>query len=387
MQSLCLTHITIIRHPQPIEDAAILIEDGKIGRLGLADDLGSLLASASKKPKIIDCHGLLLAPGFIDLQCNGGFGHDFTHDPSTIGTVAAQLPQFGVTGFLPTVITAPISVVEAVRKEVKSGKGKVGKGAAMLGVHVEGPMLNPAKKGAHNADYLRVLDSAEIAHWSPKNGIRLVTLAPELTGVTPLIKQLTANGVIVSAGHSMATFEQAIAGFAAGIRYGTHLFNAMPPLHHRQPALPAALLSDARVTIGLIPDGVHVHPALIKLVWQLAKGRVNVVTDAMAAMGYGEGSYQLGDQTVSVDATSARLADGRLAGSIVTLDLAVRNLRAWTGCSIAEAICTVTEIPADLLNLPHKGRITAGADADLVLLTDQLAVQMTIVGGKIVWRK
>lgn len=385
MPALCLTHVTIIRHPQPIEDAAILIEDGKICRLGLADDLDFLLDSATSKPKIIDCHGLLLAPGFIDLQCNGGFGHDFTHDPSSIEAVAAQLPQFGVTSFLPTVITSPVEKIEEARKVVESGKGKRKSGAVVLGLHVEGPMLNPLKKGAHNADYLRVLSSAEIDHWTPANGIRLVTLAPELDDITPLIKQLTANGVIVSAGHSVATFEQAITAFDTGIRYGTHLFNAMPALHHRQPGLPAALLSDPRVTVGLIPDGVHVHPALIKLVWQLAKGRINVVTDAMAAMGWGAGSYQLGDQTVTVDTTSARLADGCLAGSIVTLDQAVRNLHKWTGCTIAEAIRTVTEISADLLNLPHKGRITAGADADLVLLTDKLTVAMTIVGGEIVY--
>ena len=350
-----------------------LVEDGKI--VALEEHI-----PVSDHQPVIDGSGLYLAPGFIDLQCNGGFGCDFTAVPATIWEVAAQLPQFGVTSFLPTIITSPLETIEAAQAVLKEGGGN-GQGAIPLGLHVEGPYLNPAKKGAHNLSYLREPSVAEVASWSPQNGVRLVTLAPELSKARAVIERLVANSVIVSAGHSMATFDEAMLAFEQGVCYGTHLFNAMRPLHHRAPALAGALLADERVTIGLIPDGVHVHPALVKMVWQAAAGRLNVVTDGMAAMGWSVGKYRLGEHIVTVDETTARLVDGTLAGSIVTLDLAVRNLRAWTGCTIGEAVRTVTEVPADLLGLRQKGRLVVGCDADLVLLDEGLNVVRTVVGG------
>ncbi len=378
MATLSLRNITIIRHPQPIEGAALLIEDGKIVQLGLADDFSS-------KAKIdLDCTGLLIAPGFIDLQCNGGFGHDFTNDPSTIAPVAQQLPQFGVTSFLPTIITSPLQTI-AEAQQVLQALGEDAEGTNCIGLHIEGPYLNPLKKGAHDAALMRAPAVDEVADWSPQSGIRLVTIAPELTNAHELIAKLAKNGVVVSVGHSMATFTEAVGAFDSGIRYGTHLFNAMPPLHHREPGLVAGLLNDERLTIGIIPDGIHVDPQLIKLVWRLAKGRINVVTDAMAAMGCGDGVYQLADREVVVEAGAARIADGSLAGSVVTLDQAVRNLIKWTACSVAEAVQTVTEIPANLLNLSQKGRIAIGCDADLVLLNHDLTINKTIIGGEITY--
>lgn len=377
MSKLCLRHATLIRQPQPVEDIAILIEKGKITRLGLADDF-----DLPRGTKIIDCHNLLLAPGFIDLQCNGGFGLDFTHDPSAIPTVAEQLPQFGVTSFLPTVITSPLNTVSEAQTVLKSVRTD---GATALGLHIEGPFLNPEKKGAHNPDFIQPPNAAAVRKWTPKNGIRLVTLAPEMPGADKVISQLVKNKVVVSAGHSMAHFDEAVAAFDAGVRYGTHLFNAMPPLHHREPALAGALLRDTRATIGLIPDGVHVHPSLVKLVWLMAEGRINLVTDAMAAMGSAPGSYQLGDRTVTVDATSARLPDGTLAGSVVTMDAAVRNFRSWTGCTLADAIDAVTTVPAALLGLTTKGQVARGYDGDVVLLRQDGTVAMTIVAGDVVY--
>jgi len=356
-----------------------LIRNGKIAALGphpTAD--ASVKIDALIK---IDASGLYLAPGFIDLQCNGAFGHDFTTDPATIWPVAAALPRFGVTSFLPTIITSPLATVAHAQAVLTQHPLKAG--AIPLGLHLEGPYLNVAKKGAHNPAHLRAPTRAEVIDWSPSNGVRLVTLAPELTGADDLIARLFDNNVIVSAGHSTATFDQATAAVDAGVRYGTHVFNAMPPLHHRDPGLVGALLADERATIGLIPDGVHVHPALVKSVWQVARHRLNVVTDAMAAMGQGPGIYQLGDHTVTVDETTARLADGTLAGSIVTLDQAVRNLVQWTGCTAHEAIRTVTEIPAELLGFSQKGRVEVGTDADLVLLDKELYIQQTIINGEL----
>jgi N-acetylglucosamine-6-phosphate deacetylase len=206
--------------------------------------------------------------------------------------------------------------------------------------------------------------------------------------VLDVVRQLAARGVVVSAGHSMATYDEAQRGFEAGVRYGTHLFNAMPMLHHRDPALPGALLSDSRAVIGLIPDGIHVHPALIKLIWQI-KGRrgVNVVSDAIAALAMPPGTYHLNDLEIIVTEHESRLPDGTIAGSIVSLDQAVRNVVAYTGCAPEDAIATATSTPADVLHLGHeRGRVQTGYHADLVLLTPELKVITTIVGGNIVYR-
>jgi N-acetylglucosamine-6-phosphate deacetylase len=368
---------TIITPNGELKEAAVLVVDGRIEAVAPVADL-PCPADAQR----IDAEGLILAPGYIDLQFNGGFGHDFTHEPDSIWDVAAQLPRFGVTSFLPTIITSPLETV-AHAQRVLQNRPKNHIGAHPLGLHVEGPYLNPQKKGAHNPAFIREPNSAEIRDWTAANGILLVTLAPERPGAQAMIEQLAANGVLVSAGHSMATFDEAIAGFDVGIRYGTHLFNAMPPLHHREPGLAGALLADDRVTIGLIPDGVHVHPGLIRAVWEAAGDRLNVVTDAMGAMAMPPGVYELGTFSVTVDEERATLADGTLAGSIVTMDQAVRNLVAYTGCNSAEAIRTVTIVPADLLGLTQKGRIAPGCNADLVLLTPDLHVVQTITDGKI----
>jgi N-acetylglucosamine-6-phosphate deacetylase len=185
----------------------------------------------------------------------------------------------------------------------------------------------------------------------------------------------------------MATYEQAQAGLQAGVTYGTHLFNAMPALDHRAPGLAAALLTDPRAMVGIIPDGIHLHPAMVKLIWQSkGHGQVNLITDAMAALGNPPGRYQLGSFEVVVDETSARLNDGRLAGSILSLDQAVRNLIAFTQCSPREAIAAVTEVPAHALQLGDRGVLQVGARADIVLLTPDLSVSATLIGGKVAWQ-
>lgn len=337
---------------------------------------------------VIDGTGLILGPGLIDLQVNGGFGDDFTAAPETIWNVAAQLPRFGVTRFLPTIISSPPETVAVAQAVIQAGPPKGFRGALPLGLHLEGPFFNPEKRGAHNPNHLRQPDPALIETWSPAEGVRLVTLAPELTGAVTLIETLVARNVVVSAGHSQATFDEAQAGFAAGIRYGTHLFNAMPPLHHRKPGLAAALLSDKRLTIGLIADGIHVHPAMVKLAWQLAGSRLNLVTDAMTALGMPPGAYVLGDQTVQVTETDARLADGTLAGSVLSLDQALRNLMTFAGVNLAQVLPLVTERPASLLGQADTlGRVAQGAQADLVLLDPAHQVVLTMVAGQIVYHR
>lgn len=363
-----------------IEEGAVVVANGRITAVGAVSSISQPAAA-----QVIEAPGCILTPGFIDLQCNGAFGLDFTQNPEAIWAAAAQLPCYGVTSFLPTIITSPPATVQKAQ-QVMGQRPSAFSGAEPLGLHLEGPFLNPRKKGAHNPAHLQLPHLETVAEWSPENYTRLVTLAPELPGALALIAALARRGVVVGVGHSLASFVEARAGFDAGALYGTHLYNAMPTLHHRQPGLIGALLADGRMTIGLIADGVHVHPLLVKLAWQAAAGRLNIVTDAMAALGMPPGVYNLGDHRVTVDETGARLPDGTLAGCVVSLDTAVRNLIAYTGCTLPEAVGAVTTTPANLLGLgQRKGRIAPGCDADLVLLTPELQPAMTLVSGQIVY--
>lgn len=375
---------TLYTPERVIDHAAVIVGAGRI----VAVDAAAALP-CPPGADAIDATGLLLAPGFIDMQFNGGFGDDFTDDPATIWRAAGLLPRYGVTAFLPTIITSPPEKVALGQQVVTAGRPAGFRGAEPLGLHVEGPFLNPQKKGAHNPAYLRPPTLEAVAGWSPDSGVRLVSLAPELPDALPVIRALAARGVVVSAAHSMATYEEALAAFDAGVRYGTHLFNAMPALGHRDPGLAGALLVDDRITVGIIADGIHVHEAIVRLVWQvLGPQRLNLVTDAMAALGMPPGVHRLGDYEVTVDGASARLADGTLAGSILSLDQAVRNLVAFTGCTVGDALATVTTTPARVLGLDHeRGRVAPGAVADLVLLTPDLHVWMTLVRGEVAYRR
>ena len=379
---LFIANPTIYTPTQRIERGAVLLNGGRIAAVGPVEHV-----PCPPDAQVIDANGLLLTPGFIDLQFNGGFGQDFTADPTTIWTVAAQLPQYGVTAFLPTIITAPLEKSALGRRVVAEGRPGGFRGATPLGLHIEGPFLSPAKKGAHNPAYLRAPSLDAVRDWSPAGGVRLVTLAPELPGALPVIEALSGRGVLVSAGHSMATYEQAVAGFDAGVRYGTHLFNAMPSLLHRDPGLPGALLTDERVTVGLIADGIHTHPAMVKLVWQaLGPRRLNLVTDAMAALGMPPGKHLLGDYEVDVDGVTCRLADGTLAGSILSMDEALRNLIALAGCALEQALQTITTTAARAIGLEHeRGQIAPGFVADLALLSPDLRVRGAFVAGDLVY--
>lgn len=364
------------------ERGTILIRNGRIEAIGPE----AAVAIPDDCPTV-DAVGLMAVPGFIDLQVNGGFGLDFTADPTTIWDVAAQLPQYGVTTFLPTIITAPLEKAAHGQHVLAGGPPEGFAGARPLGLHVEGPFLHRDKKGAHNPAHLRPPTIEAVANWSPETGVRLVTIAPELPGALGVIRHLVGQGVVVSAGHSMATYEQATAGFDAGITYATHLFNAMPNLHHRDPGLVAAALLDERITIGILADGLHVDPIADVIAWRLTgPDRFNLVTDAMAALGMPFGEYLLGDYAVTVEDNAARLADQTLAGCIVAMDEAIQNLITYTGCTLPEALATATTTPARLLGLVGElGTLTPGAAADLVLLLPDLRVCATFINGQCVY--
>lgn len=345
-------------------------------------------ASKEKGAQILDLAGLYLLPGFIELQINGGFGQDFTATPDSIWEIAAQLPQFGVTSFLPTIITSPLETIARAQKIVKQKPGSDFCGAMPLGLHVEGPFLNPVKKGTHSEGLLRIPYMDDIRNWTVENGIRLVTLAPEQTGALDIIRELKRRGIVVSAGHSNATYLQALQGFEAGISYGTHIFNAQSPLNHRDPGLPGALLLGSNIPVGIIPDGIHIHPAVIDLVWRL-KGNENLtlVTDALIGLGMPPGRYTFGDFEIIVDHEVAKKPDGTLSGSILSEDQALRNFIKFTGCSLAEAVPTLTSTPAKVLGLSNRGKIRQGYLADFVVLDKDLLTVMTITAGKIAYQK
>jgi N-acetylglucosamine-6-phosphate deacetylase len=380
---LSIDHATLYTPDDMIVDGAILIDGDRIVACGPAAEV-----AAPANATHIDAQGASIAPGFIDLQLNGALGDDFTQDPATIWRVAAQLPRWGCTAFLPTIITSPLATVEQAQAVLAAGPPPGWRGALPLGLHVEGPFLNPKKKGAHNPAHLRLPNLEHVAAWAPAQQVRLVTLAPELEGALEVTAALAARGVVVSAGHSMATFAQAQAGFAAGARYGTHIFNAMPTLEHRAPGLPGALLTTPGQVVGLIPDGVHTHPAIVALVWQM-KGAagLTLVTDAMAALGMPPGKYMLGDQEVTVTESDARLPSGTLAGSVLAMNEALRCLLRFTGCSLHEALPTITSTPARVLGLTDHGRLAPGAIADLVFLDDDLEVVRTLAAGIVVFER
>lgn len=339
----------------------------------------------SDSVELIDCRGLVVTPGFIDLQCNGAVGVDITTEPHRIAEVAAALPRFGITAFLPTVVTCPPSQRSAALAAMPTARAEVGPDAATpIGLHFEGPALSPHRLGAHPARFVvgpRALDD-EIDEWISSGDVALVTIAPELDGASALIARLADGGITVSAGHTTMSPIDLERAKSAGLRSVTHLFNAMAPFGHRDPGPVGAALADDDVVVGLICDGVHVDPIAVAVAWKaLGPTRTSLVSDSVAALGEPYGPLRLGDVEVTHDATGVRTLDGTLAGSALPLDRAVRNLMSFTGCSLADAVGTVTSVPADLLGLADRGRLAVGTRADLVVLEPDGHLVATIIAG------
>ncbi|MGC4190370.1 MAG: N-acetylglucosamine-6-phosphate deacetylase [Thermomicrobiales bacterium] len=356
-----------------LDRGTIVVENGHIAAVHRSE-----LRNGDLPPTVIDTD--IVSPGMIDLQVNGAIGREVGPNPANIEAISRWMPTSGVTAWLPTVVTADASFYPEVFASWDAIDRNAG--AIPLGYHLEGPFLSPERKGAHQLRYIEAATDTLFESWLDEPSIALVTLAPERDGGLDRIRALVERGILTSVGHTNATYEQLRAGLDAGATKATHLFNAMSPMHHREPGAMIAVMTDDRVTAGLIPDGVHSHPATVRLALA-AKGvdRIAVVSDMMEACGMGPGVYGIGGQEVTVDETSARLKDGTLAGSILTMDQAMRNLVAWTDVTLPQALHMATAVPARLLGDASRGNLVAGARADLTLWTSDLEVAATYVGG------
>jgi N-acetylglucosamine-6-phosphate deacetylase len=344
--------------PFGLEAADVIVSNGVITSIGPPQ------GRPGATGEVLDAKGLLIAPGFVDLQCNGGYGIDLAMEPERLWELAALLPRQGVTSFLPTIVSSPPGIVDRALSAIRRRPGGF-RGAEPIGLHLEGPMLNPARRGAHVQANLRSASLALIEGWSRAAGVAMVTLAPELRGALEVIRTLRHRGVVVSAGHTDATTTEMVAALDAGVTMCTHLFNAMAPFAHREPGPVGVTLADERITAGLIVDGLHVHPTAVAAAWTaLGPNRLAIVTDSVATP------------------EEARTPSGRLAGSVVPIDEAVRNLVAFTRCSSIEAVGCASTTPARLL-AAATGRVVAGAPADLVLLTSDLYVAGVVVAGAV----
>lgn len=333
--------------------------------------------------EVVDCSGLVIAPGFIDLQCNGAAGHDLTSEPGSIDAVGHALVRFGVTSFLPTVVTAPADRRERAIDALRALRRGSVSGAEPIGLHFEGPMISPSHRGAHVSAHIANVDDEELETWIASGVVSLVTLAPERDGALETIRRLRDAGIVVAAGHTAMTPEVLARAREHGLTYVTHLFNAMAPFGHRAPGPIGAVLGDDSIVAGLIADGIHVDPVAVRMAWNaLGPRRTSLVSDAVGALGLPHGRTRIAGLEIVYDDTGVRTLDGVLAGSALALDQAVRNLIAWTGCTLVDAIATVTSTPADLLGLPDRGRLAVGSRADLTILDEDARLVRTVVAGE-----
>ncbi len=404
---MILTGAAVALPDRVLDPATIVIEAGTIA----AVEPGAGPSPVPGLPSI-DLSGHVIVPGFIDVHVHGLDGRDVLGGPGAVAAVAAAMPARGVTAFCPTSIACSPSALRAFLAEVRAARvSSEPRAARVVGAHLESNFINPEYRGAQPAACLR---QPPPAGWrSASSGedrvpsdeydgaailaeveraqadIAIVTLAPELEGALRLVRDLVAAGVRVSLGHSGATFEQAMAAIEAGARHATHLFNRMPPLGHRAPGLAGAVLAHGDVVAELVADGVHVHPAMLRMA-VAAKGRdrTMAITDGTAGAGLRPGTRTVlgGDRSITVRASAVYLDDGTLAGSVLTLDEAFRRLVQQMQFTIVDAAHLCSTTPARALRLLGHGVIAEGAVADLVVLDSTLKVRRTFIGGVEVYR-
>ena len=338
----------------------------------------------------INVADMIVTPGFLDAHTHGGGGFNLhTSDPSEIAAFAAWAPRTGLTSFLVAVVGAPDALPESQIQAAVAACEQGSAGAEPVGVYLEGPYINVARRGAHMASWLRLPDLDEVNHLLELTAghLRLITLAPELPGAAPVIRRLVEAGVTVSIGHSDATYEQTLEAISIGVTHMTHCCNAMRPLYHRDPGPLGAVALSTQVMGELIADGVHVHPAMAAIVGKIfGPERLVVITDAQPGAGKDGATFEFAGQPLHVERGAARLADGAIAGSILTMDQALRNARRMMGATLPEAVGMLTLNPARAIHLDdRKGRLRPGYDADLLLFSSDLTLQATFCRGQLAY--
>ncbi|KAG7305591.1 hypothetical protein JYU34_009678 [Plutella xylostella] len=381
-----------------LRDSKIIKEDLWVRDGKIANPEEVFYVEQNQADVTVNCDGQLIAPGYIDIQINGGVGIDFSFDSENVEDgvekVARELLKYGVTSFCPTMVTSDKEKYSKILPRIKKKQG--GKhGATTLGVHLEGPFINTAKKGAHMSELIRNpekgLQSITDMYGSLENAI-IVTLAPELPGALEAIKGLAALGLRVAVGHSIASLSEGEAAVNAGVNLITHLFNAMLPFHHRDPGLVGLLAATLpkQIYYGIISDGLHTHPASLRIACKTNPEGLILVSDAIAALGLPDGDYRIGPQAMIVKNNQAYVAGtNTLCGSMAALDECVRVLKKSTECSLEYALEAATLHPARALGIEHKkGTLNYGSDADFVMLhPESLQVHSTWIAGECVYRK
>lgn len=362
-----------------IEIGSVLVEDGKIKEINPTNETYT---------EIIDAEGLYLSPGFINVHIHGASGHD-TMDGTflAINEISKSIAKNGTTSFTPTTMTVSIEAIQKSMEVIKEAKIKGTDGAIVLGAHLEGPFISPAAIGAQNPNYLQKPDIETYMKMvgDCADAVVSITVAPEVDGAKELIRELTSRGVVCSIGHTKATYEEAIEGIECGCSHSTHLFNAMTPFAHREAGVVGAIF-DTDITTETITDGIHIsYPSLRIAYKQKTTDKVLLVTDSMMACCMPDGMYSLGGQDVIVSDGAARLTNGSLAGSILTLDKAIDNVNKNTDLPLYEIVKMATFNGAKHCKVENiKGCIKEGYDADLVLFDENIDIKTVIINGKVV---
>jgi N-acetylglucosamine-6-phosphate deacetylase len=394
---LAFTAGRLLTPTDSVEHPLVLVDQGRVFEISAR---GSRQVPAGIAAS--DFGDAVMAPGYIDLHIHGSAGYDVMDETAdALPAIEHLLAQHGVTSYFPTTLTAPMDatlralerLADAIEKREcennNNNNNEDGKRRALpLGIHLEGPFISPARRGVHPPENLLAptLTTFERFWQAARGRIRMMTIAPELEGAPEVIAEAARRGVCLSMGHSDADFAAAERGIAAGARHATHTFNAMRPLSHntldnRSPGILGAVLTDHRVSADIIADGVHLDPVIVKL-FAKAKGpeQTVLITDATSAAGMPDGRYRLG--SLEVDVRDGKcMMDGKLAGSVLTMDRAVRNLARFAEWDLPQAVAAASRNPARAARIANKGVLAAGADADFVVLSPEGEVLRTFVGG------